>query len=209
MIPGNARIAALLCSAMLAVGDLAWAQSSGGGGGGSAGGGAAGGVSKGGGTASKSTGAGTSGPSTGAAGKGVGTAGAGSTGIAQPGIANGSPRNTANPPAKPATTATPSADPNSSSNPANNPTVNGNAANSQQQPVKSGGGRRGDGKKDRVTGAANGIDTCMALWEEAVHMTKNEWRAACVRTRHGIESPSASGSTAGMAADGAKVKSRQ
>ena len=199
MIPGHARIAgvAILCCAMLAAGDMAFAQPPGGSdsaGGGSVGGAAVGGSKAGAAAAGETgTGTGTSAATTGAGTTGAKT-GAGTTATGQTGTGT-------------ANSANKSADPNSSSNPANNPAVNGNASNSQQQPVKSGGGRNGkNAKKETVVGAATGIDTCMAQWEEALHMTKNEWRAACIRTRNGIESPSANGSTTGISLDRSKVK---
>jgi hypothetical protein len=36
-------------------------------------------------------------------------------------------------------------------------------------------------------GGGGTLEDCMAFWDRATHMTKNEWRAACKRTLHRLD----------------------
>ncbi|MGE0023551.1 MAG: hypothetical protein AB7S70_07970 [Hyphomicrobium sp.] len=41
-----------------------------------------------------------------------------------------------------------------------------------------------------TAGGGPTLTDCMVLWEPAVHMSKSDWKAVCIRTMNGIEEPS-------------------
>lgn len=76
------------------------------------------------------------------------------------------------------------AQPNNSARAATGTALSGGRAG-----IPPGVGAASSSREQNGVGPRNTLADCMSFWEPATHMTKTEWRRACIRTRNALDQP--------------------